>query len=188
MSHDAGQFYFRRPASHFLPDPAAIVAALAVGQVPPELHDLDLPGILAAIKKAYRAFNAGNPFIDIPRQQTAITFNWSVKHVAAFFEGDAFRQMDKVALLMSSLGLACYDALASKTYTADAPPRFTADPLTEAYDRILLRIQEDFSNKFLTSRGYPAEELHNRWTAYKNAYAKKHAAPQVAKPAPPPAR
>jgi hypothetical protein len=158
MSHDAGQLLFWRPTTQPLANPAALVAALDAGHAPTELHDLDIPAILAALKKTYPSFNPDDPFIDVPPQQTAITFKWSPKHVAAFFEGDPFRQMDKLSLLMSSLGLACYDAFTSQAFTADAPPRFVADPLTEAYDRILSRIQVDFSNNFLASRGYPVDK------------------------------
>jgi hypothetical protein len=153
MSHDAGQFFFWRPVTQPLANPAALANALHAGQAPPELHDLDLPAILAAIKKAYRSFNPDDPFIDIPRQQTAITFGWSTKHISAFFEGDAFRQMDKVSLLMSSLGLACYDILSSQSHTVDALPRFLADPLMDAFNRILVRIKDDFYNNFFASLG-----------------------------------
>jgi hypothetical protein len=141
MGHDAGHLVFWKPKVAKVSDPAGVLKALEAGELPAALTEIDVPRVLTELRRIYRTFKARSPAeIDLPKPETAITISWSARHFSFFFEGDAFKQMDKVSLVMSRLGLSTYDVLAAKIYATDAPPRFVGTAEEEARFKIYWRI------------------------------------------------
>lgn len=162
MGHDAGHLIFWKPLASTLDDPAGLLKSLEASRLPTVLDDVDQEAVFAALKQTYRSFKPTQPVeLDFPKQETAITIAWSAKHFTFFFEGDAFKQMDRVSLLMSKLGLACFDALADKQFTADAPPRFIGSPEEEARWRIYEKVSMERRNALLAEMGFPVDPKTN---------------------------
>lgn len=158
MGHDAGHLIFWKPVANTLDDPAGLLRSLEASPLPAVLDDIDQKAVFAALKQTYRSFKPPQPVeLDFPKQETAITITWSAKHFAFFFEGDAFKQMDRVSLLMSNLGLACYDVLADRQFTSDAPPRFIGSPDEEARWKMYEKVGMERRNALLAEMGFPVD-------------------------------
>jgi hypothetical protein len=162
MGHDAGHLIFWKPLARTLDDPAGLLRSLEASSLPAVLDDIDQKAVFAALKKTYRSFRPPQPVeLDFPKQETAVTITWSGKHFAFFFEGDAFKQMDRVSMLMSKLGLACYDALADKQFTTNAPARFIGSPDEEARWKMYEKVAMERSNALLAEMGFPVDPKTN---------------------------
>ena len=179
MGHDAGHLIFWKPRAD-LGDAASVLRSVEASGLAAVLDDIDVDTVLSTLKKTYRSFKPPQPVeLDFPKQETAITISWSTRHFSFFFEGDAFKQMDRVSLLMSTLGLACYDVLATKQFTPEAPPRFIGSPEEEARWKMYEKVAMERRNALSAEMGF----LSTRKRTFRHV-CEKCSAPIAIRPAP----
>jgi hypothetical protein len=129
MAHECGTLWFWQVADGKRPKPAALFAALEVGESPAELADLDRRKIVAALKRLGEVEREGGALVlDFPDEEAAVEVRVGPRSLRADFFGDGFALMDRVAAAMAGLGLWCYVVDDKEAHPPERPRRFASDP------------------------------------------------------------
>ena len=152
MPSEAGWLWFWRLRPGMSVDPENLCERLEDDEEPPELVDLPVEEILAALSAQYPSLDLdrerGFGEVKLPEEDTTIEPRWGKSHFCFAFYGDAWQQMDRVVELMTRFGLPCYEAYhEQKMYTVEDPPRFAGTPEEEALERDVDEILKEEASK-----------------------------------------